>query len=824
MLFSLLTLVACYEQGQEDEQNVTSDPQPNAKADLIVKADINSKVQLNASELNRGQGENIEYTWQMISMPEHSQAVLSDTASSSSIFTADVTGIYVTRLITMSDGSVISSDDITVKALPMIAYAGPDQAVKTGATVKLNEQSVLPPNGGMLPGIDPAYFPPNGDLSLGIEPGFFPYTGDLPPEIDPVVSPYYGDLPPRVDPVLSPDNGDFPPEIEIAFISYDGNLSPSMEKGLPENGRVPSESAIYLEPIAYDPFLPGGLTVTWSFVSLPEGSSVSLSDVNAMSPSFVADVVGEYVVNMEVDDGIQTTSDTVTVAAYDLKAMAGYDTAVMAESAVQLDGSGSWNIHGDLSYQWSYVSVPPGSGVTLSDEALVNPTFIPDVDGTYVIELEVSGGVVTDKDSVAITAFIDHNIGMGMRAYAGPDQDVKTGATVNLSGDGSGIPGVFGDPDGLPSGIEPAIAVIDNNGLTYDWSFVSVPDGSTAAFSDTSLVSPSFVADVIGEYVVKLEVSDGSQVSSDLVIVTAHDLKAMAGEDTFSMLGNAVQLDGSASWNVVGDLSYQWSLVGVPVGSQASLSDASIVNPVLIPDQEGTYQVSLTVDDGINSDTDMKIIHIMRDFGLAAQAYAGHDQVVKIGDSVQLNGRGDIEPIFMANGSQLPGMQSELKYIWSLVSVPPGSAAQIAEPGAIAPTFVADKEGDYVVALEVHDAQQASRDEVVISAFSMKAMAGHDQYVPIGMSVPLDGSGSWSLAGSFVYQWKLISAPVGSKAIVENDSADNATVIPDVDGRYTVELTISDDARQDKDTLVIFTALGDPNGRASAGVTATAIH
>jgi len=139
-------------------------------------------------------------------------------------------------------------------------------------------------------------------------------------------------------------------------------------------------------------FLPDGLTATWSFVSLPEGSSASLSDVNAMSPNFVADVVGEYVINMEVDDGIQKTSDTVTISAYDLKAIAGYDSAVMVESEVQLDGSGSWNVDGDLSYQWSYVSVPPGSAAMLSDGTVVDPTFIPDVDGTYVIELDVSDG------------------------------------------------------------------------------------------------------------------------------------------------------------------------------------------------------------------------------------------------------------------------------------------------------------------------------------------------------------------------------------------------------------------------------------------------
>ncbi len=64
-------------------------------------------------------------------------------------------------------------------------------------------------------------------------------------------------------------------------------------------------------------------------------------------------------------------------------------------------------------------------------------------------------------------------------ANAGPAQTVPVGATVQLDGTGSS------DETGTP--------------LTYSWSFVSVPSGSTATFSNSTSAKPTFIADVYGE-------------------------------------------------------------------------------------------------------------------------------------------------------------------------------------------------------------------------------------------------------------------------------------------------------------------------------------
>lgn len=56
-----------------------------------------------------------------------------------------------------------------------------------------------------------------------------------------------------------------------------------------------------------------------------------------------------------------------------------------------LDGSSSYNSSGSkLTYLWAFDSLPEGSNATLSDQSVVNPTFIADVGGVYLLTLEVS--------------------------------------------------------------------------------------------------------------------------------------------------------------------------------------------------------------------------------------------------------------------------------------------------------------------------------------------------------------------------------------------------------------------------------------------------
>lgn len=70
--------------------------------------------------------------------------------------------------------------------------------------------------------------------------------------------------------------------------------------------------------------------------------------------------------------------------------------------------------------------------------------------------------------------------------------------------------------------------------------------------------------------------------------------------------GQLVQLDGSGSRDANGEpLSFRWTLTTRPAGSQATLSNTTLVNPTFVADVLGTYVAQLIVNDGrFDSDPD----------------------------------------------------------------------------------------------------------------------------------------------------------------------------------------------------------------------------
>lgn len=79
------------------------------------------------------------------------------------------------------------------------------------------------------------------------------------------------------------------------------------------------------------------------------------------------------------------------------------DTLVFSHELVQLDGTGSSDADGDaLAYKWSLVSSPKQSKAAFINPAAINPTFIPDVPGTYVAQLVVND-YKTDSQPKTVT-------------------------------------------------------------------------------------------------------------------------------------------------------------------------------------------------------------------------------------------------------------------------------------------------------------------------------------------------------------------------------------------------------------------------------------
>ena len=171
----------------------------------------------------------------------------------------------------------------------------------------------------------------------------------------------------------------------------------------------------------------------------------------------------------------------------------------------------------------------------------------------------------------------------------------------------------------------------------------------------------------------------------------------------------------------------------------------------------------------------------------APVAHAGPDQNIPTGSVVTLNGSASTDP----NGDTLT-------YTWSFTSKPAGSTAFLSNAHAANPTFTADLDGAYTIALIVNDGKvNSAADSVTITAATGNsapvANAGPDQNVTTGTVVALDGSAS-SDANSdpLTYTWSFTSKPLTSTATLSNANVVNPTFTADKDGVYTLSLVVND--------------------------------
>lgn len=322
---------------------------------------------------------------------------------------------------------------------------------------------------------------------------------------------------------------------------------------------------------------------TWAFESLPTDSALTAGDftdndtVTAVQTSFTPDVVGTYVVSLNVTSGdLSSTPDMVvidvTTGNTPPVADCGADVTVQVGTAATLDGSASYDPDGvSLIWSWSISNQPAGSALDASsiyNSGGPTPTIIPDVAGIYVVSLAVSDGVLwSDPDYCTVTATTDN---LPPIANAGEGGMLPPCADFELKLDGY----ASYDPEGTT--------------IAYLWSLASNPPGSAtsdASFDDPTLANPTFTWDVAGDYTFQLSVYDGVLWSApDIVTYTTGDREdnhgpvANAGDDqtidaeaectgsSYTALtcedcaGETLELDGSTSYDPDGDdLNFYWS-------------------------------------------------------------------------------------------------------------------------------------------------------------------------------------------------------------------------------------------------------------------------
>ncbi len=175
-----------------------------------------------------------------------------------------------------------------------------------------------------------------------------------------------------------------------------------------------------------------------------------------------------------------------------------------------------------LSYAWT-LSSPAGSLSTLSSSSVLNPSFIPDIEGTYQATLIASDGILESTPSVVqiVVSPLDQTpptVSIELFQETGSEQStlnessqVELGSTVTLDASSS----------------------TDNNAsdLDYEWSISAKPAGSTAVLENADEVIATLVPDKAGTYHMTLTIDDGRNESTGTVTVVVTE-SIVSGQQT----------------------------------------------------------------------------------------------------------------------------------------------------------------------------------------------------------------------------------------------------------------------------------------------------
>lgn len=508
------------------------------------------------------------------------------------------------------------------------------------------------------------------------------------------------------------------------------------------------------------------LSFNWRFVQQPSTSQAILQNANKPNASFVVDKSGDYLLSLMVNDGhLDSALDMVLVTTGNSTpvANAGADQTVRQGDTVFLNGSGSSDVDGDnLLFSWSFLSLPANSQASLLNANTVNPKFIADEPGVYEALLVVNDG---HSDSLADAVVVSTSNSIPV-AHAGSDQAAFVSSSVMLDGSQS--------------------SDADYDALSFHWSIVYKPVGSHANLSDPTIIQPLIGIDVQGIYIVQLIVNDGfSDSSADTVVISTENSRpiANAGEAKTTHIGEPFDLDGSLSTDADSDiLSYQWAIISRPVGSTASLTQATSSSPKLITDKLGFYVLQLIVYDGqLSSIPDTLLVEAIAPEVILNVSVA--------------SGNAPLDVYFSATPL---GGKAPYQYTWDL------NGDNITDDVRKSFAYTYNQKGDYTVKLTMTDSNSyMATASILISVKSAPLVIA--SALPNAGRAPLDVvfSATTSDADGFIqrFEWDF-----ESDGVIDYSSASsaNAQHTYQVHGLFTARLTVFDnDGLSSSDAVAI---------------------
>ena len=264
---------------------------PVANAGTAQSVLKGSTVTLDGSQSTDANKDVLTYKWLLFFKPVGSTAALSSTTAAKPTFTADTDGTYVARLIVNdgTDDSSISTVVITAatgNAKP-VADAGKNQVVANGTTVTLDGSASSDANHDTL-----SYKwvllskPSTSTAALSATAIAMPtFTADVPGTY-----------------VASLIVNDGTVDSAAVSVAVKSNAAPVAVAGSDQS--VKKGASVKLDGSKSTDENNDALTYRWILLSKPSGSVAALSDTASSVPTFTADVSGDYVVTLVVNDGV----------------------------------------------------------------------------------------------------------------------------------------------------------------------------------------------------------------------------------------------------------------------------------------------------------------------------------------------------------------------------------------------------------------------------------------------------------------------------------------------------------------------------------------
>ncbi|MBL4700242.1 MAG: hypothetical protein JKX85_03205, partial [Phycisphaeraceae bacterium] len=508
-----------------------------------------------------------------------------------------------------------------------------------------------------------------------------------------------------------------------------------------------------------------GDTITYLW-GLNAGPSSPIIDSATQTLSTVTlDSTGTYTFILTVDDGTDSTTDTVSITVTNVipVAIAGPDTTFPSVDTAVLDASGSYDPDSDvIFFSWILLS-GPSSPTPVNANVSVTTVFL-DTSGNYIWQVAVSDNTDTGIDAIV---FAVNNV--PPVSNAGSDTTIPSAGGIVLNGSASS------DPNG--------------DTLTYTWTKVSGPQATVD--SPTAAITTATV-DSAGTYVFNLEVNDGSDTNADTIQVVILNTPpvADAGTDSNFLIPGPIAVSGTASYDPDGGttLSYSWSKTSGPAGSFDSPASST---PIFTPTMAGTYVLRLDFSDGTDTNFDNVVFSINN---TPPFANAGLDtNLPTTGTYVLVGTYAD------SDGDTITS------FFWQKTSGP-GPSQSGASPNM---TAILDSVGIYVFTFFISDGVDFGTDTVTIAVANAPPIsnAGTDTTINLPDTLILNGSGSSDGNGdTLTYTWSQIAGTTVA-TIVSPATESSPVFLPGV-GTYTFQLFVTDGLDTSIDT-VVFTLLNN---------------